>query len=121
MSVGRSPTAESLEPPRATPLDAGVFLCRGKKGDIPLFAPALTSILSRTSGAKRGMSPLFPAGLMMKYLQKLPLLPTSVIGSLPRPAWLLDLLEDYLAGRLSRREWDRACDHAIPFAVALQE
>src|SRR5262245_25246853 len=51
----------------------------------------------------------------------LPLLPTAVIGSLPRPAWLLDQLQDYLAGRLTRQEWERACDRAVPFAVALQE
>src|SRR5262249_52079063 len=58
---------------------------------------------------------------MKNYLHKLPLLPTSVIGSLPRPPWLLDLLQDYLAGKLSRQGWDRACDQAVPFAVALQE
>jgi 5-methyltetrahydropteroyltriglutamate--homocysteine methyltransferase len=51
----------------------------------------------------------------------LPLFPTAVIGSLPRPAWLLDLLQEYLGGRLTRAEWDRACDRAVPFAVALQE
>jgi 5-methyltetrahydropteroyltriglutamate--homocysteine methyltransferase len=49
------------------------------------------------------------------------LFPTAVIGSLPRPAWLLDLLGEYLAGRLNRAEWDQACDRAIPFAVGLQE
>src|SRR5581483_348244 len=49
------------------------------------------------------------------------LFPTAVIGSLPRPAWLLDLLGEYLAGRLTRAEWDHACDQAIPFAVGLQE
>jgi 5-methyltetrahydropteroyltriglutamate--homocysteine methyltransferase len=58
---------------------------------------------------------------MSRYLQKLPLLPTAVIGSLPRPAWLLDVLRDYLSGRLGRPEWERACDCAIPSAVALQE
>lgn len=58
---------------------------------------------------------------MSAYLNKLPLLPTTVIGSLPRPAWLLDVLADYLAGRLDRRGWERACDRAIPFAVGLQE
>jgi 5-methyltetrahydropteroyltriglutamate--homocysteine methyltransferase len=56
-----------------------------------------------------------------KYLHNLPLFPTAVIGSLPRPAWLLDLLADYLAGRLTRVEWNHACDQAVPFAVALQE
>jgi len=58
---------------------------------------------------------------MTNLLPNLPLLPTAVIGSLPRPAWLLDLLEDYLAGRLPRVQWDRACDQAVPFAVGLQE
>jgi 5-methyltetrahydropteroyltriglutamate--homocysteine methyltransferase len=57
----------------------------------------------------------------MSRLRDLPPFPTAVIGSLPRPAWLLDLLTDYLAGRVSRREWDHACDRAVPFAVALQE
>jgi 5-methyltetrahydropteroyltriglutamate--homocysteine methyltransferase len=58
---------------------------------------------------------------MNSYLKDLPLFPTTVIGSLPRPAWLLDVLQDYLAGRIPRAEWDRACDRAIPFAVAMQE
>ncbi|MBI1914562.1 MAG: cobalamin-independent methionine synthase II family protein [Planctomycetes bacterium] len=34
---------------------------------------------------------------------------------------MLDLLSEYLAGRLTRDEWERACDRAVPFAVALQE
>ena len=54
-------------------------------------------------------------------LMPLPLFPTGVIGSLPRPAWLLDVLRDYLAGHRTRGDWERACDQAIPFAVALQE
>jgi 5-methyltetrahydropteroyltriglutamate--homocysteine methyltransferase len=58
---------------------------------------------------------------MSDYLGRLPLLPTAVIGSLPRPRWLLDVLQEYLAGRLTRADWDRACDRAVPFAVALQE
>jgi 5-methyltetrahydropteroyltriglutamate--homocysteine methyltransferase len=58
---------------------------------------------------------------MAGYLQNLPLFPTTVIGSLPRPAWLQDLLQEYLAGRLTRDAWDRICDQAIPFAIALQE
>jgi 5-methyltetrahydropteroyltriglutamate--homocysteine methyltransferase len=58
---------------------------------------------------------------MTNLLRQLPLYPTSVIGSLPRPAWLLDLLGEYLAGRLARAEWDCACDQAVPFAIALQE
>jgi 5-methyltetrahydropteroyltriglutamate--homocysteine methyltransferase len=58
---------------------------------------------------------------MSRFLQSLPAFPTAVIGSLPRPPWLLDLLRDYLAGRLPRREWEAACDRAVPFAVGLQE
>jgi 5-methyltetrahydropteroyltriglutamate--homocysteine methyltransferase len=58
---------------------------------------------------------------MSTFLQTLPLFPTAVIGSLPRPAWLLDRLGDYLAGRLTPAEWERMCDQAVPFAVALQE
>lgn len=58
---------------------------------------------------------------MTSCLEKLPLFPTTVIGSLPRPAWLLDVMQDYLAGKLSRTEWERACDRAVPFAIALQE
>jgi 5-methyltetrahydropteroyltriglutamate--homocysteine methyltransferase len=58
---------------------------------------------------------------MTTFAEKLPLFPTAVIGSLPRPAWLLDLLTEYVAGRLPREQWERACDRAVPFAVALQE
>jgi hypothetical protein len=58
---------------------------------------------------------------MSTSIRDLPILPTTVIGSLPRPAWLLDVLQEYLAGRVPRTNWDRACDRAIPFAVALQE
>jgi 5-methyltetrahydropteroyltriglutamate--homocysteine methyltransferase len=58
---------------------------------------------------------------MKTSLANLPLLPTAVIGSLPRPPWLLELLQDFLAGRLPPTAWDRACDQAIPFAVGLQE
>jgi 5-methyltetrahydropteroyltriglutamate--homocysteine methyltransferase len=58
---------------------------------------------------------------MNTFLHNLPLLPTAVIGSLPRPAWLLDLLGAFLAGHLSQTQWDHACDQAVPFAVALQE
>src|SRR5438128_2428784 len=58
---------------------------------------------------------------MSHYLDQLPKFPTTVIGSLPRPAWLLDVMQDYLAGRLSRADWNRACDKAVPFAIALQE
>jgi hypothetical protein len=57
----------------------------------------------------------------MARIRELGLFPTAVIGSLPRPPWLLDRLHDYIAGNVSRADWDRACDQAVPFAVALQE
>src|SRR5262245_3409345 len=52
---------------------------------------------------------------------QLGLFPTAVIGSLPRPAWLLDVLQLYLSGKISPTEWDHTCDQAVPFAVAMQE
>jgi 5-methyltetrahydropteroyltriglutamate--homocysteine methyltransferase len=58
---------------------------------------------------------------MKTFLQDLPPFPTAVIGSLPRPAWLLDLLQDYLTGRIGRAEWDCSCDRGVPFAIGLQE
>src|SRR6516225_4205093 len=58
---------------------------------------------------------------MKSLLQELPRFPTTVIGSLPRPAWLWDLMEEYLAGRLSRASWLRVFYQTIPFAVAMQE
>src|SRR5271166_289056 len=58
---------------------------------------------------------------MTNFLKTLPLFPTAVIGSLPRPAWLLDLLQEYVAGHLTPEQWQHACDQAVPFAVALQE
>lgn len=58
---------------------------------------------------------------MSRFVDSLPLFPTTVIGSLPRPQWLLDVLQDFLAGRITRDDWNKACDAAIPFAVAMQE
>ncbi|MFQ5794842.1 MAG: hypothetical protein ACE5JP_07320 [Candidatus Bipolaricaulia bacterium] len=49
------------------------------------------------------------------------LFPTSVVGSLPRPRWLLDLLERHQRGELDEVELDRALDQAVSFAIALQE
>jgi len=50
-----------------------------------------------------------------------PLFPTTVIGSLPRPAWVRDVILDRKAGRLSEAEADRLLDRAIESAIALQE
>jgi 5-methyltetrahydropteroyltriglutamate--homocysteine methyltransferase len=49
------------------------------------------------------------------------LFPTTVIGSLPRPAWVRDLILDRKAGRLAEADADRLLDRAIEGALALQE
>ncbi|MBI3456053.1 MAG: cobalamin-independent methionine synthase II family protein [Candidatus Rokubacteria bacterium] len=49
------------------------------------------------------------------------LFPTTVIGSLPRPAWVRDLILDRKSGQLSEDEADRLLDRAIDAALALQE
>jgi 5-methyltetrahydropteroyltriglutamate--homocysteine methyltransferase len=49
------------------------------------------------------------------------LFPTTVIGSLPRPAWVRDLILDRKHGRISEEEAGRLLDRAIESAIALQE
>jgi 5-methyltetrahydropteroyltriglutamate--homocysteine methyltransferase len=50
-----------------------------------------------------------------------PRFPTTVIGSLPRPAWVRDVILDRKAGRLSEVEADRLLDPAVDTAIRLQE
>src|SRR5438046_812703 len=47
--------------------------------------------------------------------------PTTVIGSLPRPAWVRDLILDRKDGKISEADADRLLDRAIESALALQE
>ena len=49
------------------------------------------------------------------------LFPTSVIGSLPRPKWVIDLLLRHQDGQLSDEALDAAVDKAVAFAIGLQE
>ncbi|MBI4304992.1 MAG: cobalamin-independent methionine synthase II family protein [Chloroflexi bacterium] len=49
------------------------------------------------------------------------LFPTFVVGSLPRPRWVRDVIENRRDGRLSAQEADRLLDSAIPSAVRMQE
>jgi 5-methyltetrahydropteroyltriglutamate--homocysteine methyltransferase len=49
------------------------------------------------------------------------LFPTTVIGSLPRPVWLRELILDRKAGRVSEQEADRVLDRAIESAILLQK
>jgi len=49
------------------------------------------------------------------------LFPTMVIGSLPRPGWIIDLVDDYEGGRISEKDFHQAIEPGILFAIALQE
>src|SRR5437868_15128131 len=48
-----------------------------------------------------------------------PLFPTSVVGSLPRPAFVLDLIND--RPPLARADYEHRMQAAIRYAVAMQE
>ena len=49
------------------------------------------------------------------------LFPTTVIGSLPRPAWVRDVILDRKAGRLTEDEAAGLLDRAAESAIAMQE
>lgn len=49
------------------------------------------------------------------------LFPTTVIGSLPRPAWITDLILDRKAGHITEEEAKPLLDRAIKSAITLQE
>ena len=49
------------------------------------------------------------------------LFPTTVIGSLPRPNWIRELILDRKAGRIGEEEADGLLDRAIESAIVLQE
>ena len=49
------------------------------------------------------------------------LFPTMVVGSLPRPQWIKDLIEDRKAGRVTMEDANRLLDDAVPLAIRMQE
>jgi len=49
------------------------------------------------------------------------LFPTMVVGSLPRPQWVRDLIEDRKTGRVSESRAERLLDDAVPLAIRMQE
>ncbi|TLX97112.1 MAG: hypothetical protein E6K96_04270, partial [Thaumarchaeota archaeon] len=49
------------------------------------------------------------------------LFPTSVVGSLPRPRWLIDAIERHERGELSEDELTRRYDDAVKLAIREQE
>ncbi len=52
---------------------------------------------------------------------KLPLFPTTVVGSWPRPNWLLQALKRRRAGEISVDEFNRVADEAVLLAIKYQE
>ena len=49
------------------------------------------------------------------------LFPTLVVGSLPRPQWVRDLIEERKAGSISESASERLLDDAVPSAIRMQE
>jgi 5-methyltetrahydropteroyltriglutamate--homocysteine methyltransferase len=49
------------------------------------------------------------------------LFPTFVVGSLPRPQWIRDLIEERKAGGIGLAEADALLDDAVPSAIHMQE
>ena len=47
--------------------------------------------------------------------------PTLVVGSLPRPQWIRDLIEDKKAGRVSEHQAKNLLDTVIPGVIKMQE
>lgn len=50
-----------------------------------------------------------------------PLFPTTVVGSLPRPEWLLDGIAAYDGGRMNEAQLEQYYDEAVVLAVKQQE
>jgi 5-methyltetrahydropteroyltriglutamate--homocysteine methyltransferase len=50
-----------------------------------------------------------------------PLFPASVVGSLPRPQFVRDLLEQHRLADIDNATFDKQMDAAVAFAVAMQE
>jgi 5-methyltetrahydropteroyltriglutamate--homocysteine methyltransferase len=51
----------------------------------------------------------------------LPLFPAGVVGSMPRPLWVRDLLETETEAVLGKKEHRRRMDAAVAFVIAMQE
>ena len=46
---------------------------------------------------------------------------TTVVGSMPRPQYVRDLIEEQVDGRLSSGDFRRMMDSAIPYVAQMQE
>jgi 5-methyltetrahydropteroyltriglutamate--homocysteine methyltransferase len=54
-------------------------------------------------------------------MARLPLFPVTVVGSWPRPRWLLDALKRKRSGLISQVEFDAIADEAVLLAIKYQE
>ena len=57
----------------------------------------------------------------IKYSSEWGLFSTFVVGSLPRPQWLREIIDDLKSGLLSDSQADDLFDQAIPSAITMQE
>ncbi len=49
------------------------------------------------------------------------LFPTYLVGSLPRPQWVRDLIEDRKAGSITPGDAEKVLDEVVPSAIRMQE
>ena len=49
------------------------------------------------------------------------LFPTTVVGSMPRPQYVKDLIEAQTAGRVTQDDFQRMMDSAVPYVAQMQE
>ena len=49
------------------------------------------------------------------------LFPTTVVGSMPRPQYVKDLVQARVSGRLSFDAFQEMMDRAVPFVIQVQE
>ncbi|MEE9199495.1 MAG: hypothetical protein V3U26_06830, partial [Dehalococcoidia bacterium] len=49
------------------------------------------------------------------------LFPTTVVGSMPRPQYIKELMEERVAGRIAYEDFQRVMDEVVPFIIQLQE
>src|ERR1700735_2029436 len=80
-----------------------------------------TTCTSRRSATGRGRRPrccIRPDG---SNLMKLPILPTTMVGSYSMPGWLERLKTEYFARRITRHDLDEIHDTVVKAAVKDQE
>src|SRR6187455_1933838 len=94
-----------------------------RKAQIPILKPKKRLTLEpRTLNFELGLSNFEPWNLNLPRPappMSSPLFPTSVVGSLPRPAFVLDLIND--RPPVSPEQYRHEMQAAVRYAVAMQE